>query len=92
METDRENKRNAVDNIEKNSQEPGLEILPDAEKALAVSQTVVEDEKSFEYVTGIKLWVVVASVTLVAFLMMLDTSIIVTVSFDEVYLTSLKFS
>lgn len=33
-----------------------------------------------EYISGIKLWLVIASVTLVCFLMMLDMSIIVTVS------------
>jgi hypothetical protein len=36
----------------------------------------------YEYVTGIKLWSVLAVVTLVAFLMMLDMSIIVTVIVD----------
>lgn len=35
-----------------------------------------------EYVTGARLFLVVASVTLVAFLMMLDMSILATVCFD----------
>jgi len=39
-------------------------------------------EAEFEYVTGVKLWLATAAVTLVCFLMMLDMSIIVTVSLD----------
>ena len=38
-------------------------------------------EPEHEYITGFKLWIVIASITLCCFLMMLDTSIIVTVSF-----------
>lgn len=38
-----------------------------------------EDEN--EYVTGSKLWILLASVTLIVFLMMLDMSIVVTVKF-----------
>jgi hypothetical protein len=37
----------------------------------------------FQYVTGVKLWLATAAVTLVAFLIMLDMSIIVTVSYDH---------
>jgi hypothetical protein len=36
-------------------------------------------EQQHEYLTGIKLWTLLASVTLVVFLMMLDTSIVGTV-------------
>ncbi len=37
-------------------------------------------DAEFQYVTGVKLWLATAAVTLVCFLMMLDMSIIVTVS------------
>jgi hypothetical protein len=37
-------------------------------------------ETEYEYVTGVKLWLAAVAVTLVAFLVMLDLSIIVTVS------------
>jgi hypothetical protein len=37
----------------------------------------------YEYITGIKLWLVIASLTLTCFLVMLDMSIVVTVSFDN---------
>lgn len=40
-------------------------------------------ETEYEYITGIKLWLVVASLTLACFLVMLDMSIVVTVSFDN---------
>jgi len=39
---------------------------------------VVDDDKP-EYLSGLRLWLVLASVTLVAFVMLLDMSIIVTV-------------
>lgn len=39
---------------------------------------VVEDLEKPEYLSGVRLWLVLASVTLVAFLMLLDMSIIVT--------------
>lgn len=46
-----------------------------------------------EYVTGLKLWLVIASVTLVLFLTLLDTTIIVTVWFnisvEHLYMSSL---
>jgi hypothetical protein len=40
----------------------------------------VEDVKKREYLSGVRLWLVVASVTIVAFVMLLDMSIIVTAS------------
>jgi hypothetical protein len=39
-------------------------------------------DAEFQYVTGVKLWLATAAVTLVCFLMMLDISIIVTVRYD----------
>jgi hypothetical protein len=42
-------------------------------------------EAEFQYVTGVKLWLVTAAVSLVCFLMMLDMSIIVTVSYDHLW-------
>lgn len=46
------------------------------------TEVVEAPETEYEYITGIQLWLVVASITLVCFLMLLDMSIIVTVSFD----------
>lgn len=40
-------------------------------------------ETEYEYITGIKLWLVIASLTVTSFLVMLDMSIIVIVSFDN---------
>jgi hypothetical protein len=52
-----------------------------AEKKADSNPTVTADEvPEHEYITGVKLWLVLAAVTLVVFLMMLDMSIIVTVS------------
>jgi hypothetical protein len=45
-----------------------------------IAQTAEVAEPEHEYITGIQLWLVMASVTLVIFLMLLDISIIVTVS------------
>lgn len=59
------------------------------EKPSDKSTTTVEDGlPEHEYVTGVKLLLVVTSVTLVAFLMMLDMSIIVTVGLHR---NGLKF-
>lgn len=41
-----------------------------------------EGAKDVVYMEGVKLWLVVGSITLVCFLMLLDMSIVVTVSFD----------
>jgi hypothetical protein len=41
---------------------------------------LVDDVKTREYLSGVRLWLVVASVTIVAFVMLLDMSIIVTAS------------
>jgi hypothetical protein len=43
-----------------------------------------EAQPEYEYITGAKLWLVLASVTLICFLMMLDMSIIVTVSSSSI--------
>jgi hypothetical protein len=40
----------------------------------------LEDVEKQEYLNGVRLWLVVASVTIVAFVMLLDMSIIVTAS------------
>lgn len=44
------------------------------------SQTQSQPAAEYEYMTGVKLFLVLVSVTLTVFLMMLDESIIVTVS------------
>jgi hypothetical protein len=44
------------------------------------TQGSVEDVKEREYLRGVRLWLVVASVTIVAFIMLLDMSILVTAS------------
>jgi hypothetical protein len=42
-------------------------------------QPPITSERTTQYITGLKLWLVVAAVTLVTFLILLDMSIIVTV-------------
>ena len=44
------------------------------------AKTLAPEEPEHEYVTGIKLWIALAAITLVFFLVLLDMSIIVTVS------------
>ena len=62
--------------------EPNISELSNPEKPLDGSTKPVEaTETEYEYITGIKLWLVIASITLICFLMMLDMSIVVTVSF-----------
>jgi multidrug efflux pump subunit AcrB len=55
-----------------------------------VQESVKNKER--EYITGFKLGMVVVGVTLVAFLVLLDTSIIVTVSCPKSWLSSLPGS
>ena len=42
-------------------------------------------DREYEWITGVKLWLVLSSLTLVCFLMTLDMSIIVTVRTDEFF-------
>jgi hypothetical protein len=53
----------------------------DPEKTLDSSTPtdLVQPAHEYEYITGVKLWLVLVSVTLAVFLVMLDESIIVTV-------------
>ena len=51
-----------------------------------VSKTPVTSDEEYEYIAGFKLTIVMVSVTMVAFLMMLDLSIISTVSQSEAFL------
>jgi hypothetical protein len=54
---------------------------PNAEKTLHTSTPTTEAEQAeYGYIKGFKLFLVITAVTLVVFLMMLDMSIIVTVS------------
>jgi hypothetical protein len=78
------------DKDEKHSSGPVVSLDRDVEKTTnpekqadgsATAAEVVEPEH--EFITGIKLSLVLASVVLVAFLMMLDMSIIVTVCFRD---------
>jgi hypothetical protein len=62
-------------------QEKRLELIASpAENADDGPKKASPDEEEYEYVTGFKRSIIIISVTLVAFLMMLDMSIIVTVS------------
>lgn len=47
-----------------------------------LDSSVETAQAEFQYVTGVKLWLVTAAVTFVCFLMSLDMSIIATVSLD----------
>jgi hypothetical protein len=61
----------------------GILVSSDPEKPPESNTKVAEAaepiETDYEYVTGVKLWLATAAVTLVCFLMLLDMSIIVTV-------------
>jgi hypothetical protein len=74
--------RNAVPDKSANqddSKNPARE--PNAENTLNTSTPITEAEQAeYGYVKGFKLFLVITAVTLVVFLMMLDMSIIVTVS------------
>ncbi len=59
--------------------EPGPEISSDAEKTVDGSAQPKGADEDHEYITGMKLFSVMSSVTLCCFLMLLDTSIITTV-------------
>lgn len=64
--------------------EPNAPELSDLEKPSDGSTKVEEAAKpEYEYITGVKLFLTIASITLVCFLMLLDMSIIVTVSFGN---------
>jgi hypothetical protein len=84
MENNQENKQHTEHIIEPETKGPEVNIASATEKHSDADQKVDGGEEAYEYVTGIKLWLVVASVTLIAFLMMLDMSIIVTVSFYRI--------
>jgi hypothetical protein len=62
-----------------------LEEKPNPAKSGPDSSAIHEDGKpEYEYITGAKLWLVLASVTLIVFLAMLDMSIIVTVGLSVI--------
>lgn len=56
------------------------EVDPEKQLYSLTSTEPVQPAPEYEYITGIKLWLVLVSVTLTVFLMMVDESIIVTVS------------
>lgn len=64
---------------EKSGETPATANQPSS----SILRTNKDCEEDYKYITGLKLAVVIVSVTLVAFLMMLDLSIIVTVSQDR---------
>jgi len=92
MEKEKNNQQNtnhgvAPANIVDMDEEQHGEEVSDAEKLSNGSMTVTEVGKAEpEYIAGVKLLLVLASVTLVAFLMMLDMTIIATVRFHLAYL------
>ena len=57
-----------------NDQPPSPAAPPDLEKQLTNKSTI-----EHEYLTGLKLWIMMSGVTLVCFLMLLDMSIVSTV-------------
>jgi len=52
-----------------------------SENVSATPQATNPKDVEYEYITGYKLFLVIGIVTLVAFIMLLDTSIVVTASF-----------
>jgi hypothetical protein len=83
MEEDKHEEKNG--DFGPNPESPIEKVLSEVKeinvtKPSEADATVVEDRKTeHEYVTGVKLFLVMASLTLVLFLMMLDMSIVVTV-------------
>lgn len=67
---------------EGNHPQPDVAAEVDPEKQLDSSTSTEPGQPvpEYEYITGVKLWLVLVSITLTVFLMMLDESIIVTVS------------
>lgn len=53
---------------------------PEKRDAHENTQELADDGEKPEYLSGVQLWLLLASVTLVAFVMLLDMSIIVTAS------------
>lgn len=73
--------------------EPSLGTSSDPEKgAEGKVAPQGESEEEYEYITGIKLFLVMAGVTLACFLMLLDTSIITTVCFCDSVIQRLLFA
>lgn len=68
----------AVDGTAKSSTE--LSSPPRNETESTPSSPVPEGDSEHEYITGAKLFLAITSITLIVFLMLLDTSIITTVS------------
>jgi hypothetical protein len=56
------------------------EVDPEKQLAPPTSTDPEQPAPEYEYMTGVKLWLLLVSITLTVFLMMLDESIIVTVS------------
>jgi hypothetical protein len=80
MENPEDNKEFGNIGVNSTADDKNLEQKVDTEKSPSDSRTATESEKEHEYITGWKLVLVLAAVTLVVFLMLLDMSIIVTVS------------
>jgi hypothetical protein len=55
-------------------------IDPEKQLDSSASTKIRQPAPEYEYITGVKLWLVLVSITLTVFLVMLDESIIVTVS------------
>jgi hypothetical protein len=80
MEKDQTDQRGSMESVVKEAvvEEP-KEMINATEVKSSHPNT---EEPEHEYITGSKLWAVLASVTLVLFLTLLDMSIIVTVSYN----------
>jgi hypothetical protein len=76
-----------VERPESNEKQQNIETLPSGETT--TNQTPppdtppTEKEKEWEYITGLKLILVLIAVTLACFLMLLDSSILSTVSIEQ---------
>ena len=64
--------------LERNGHEVGMEISENPSDRSVEASEKAEEVKQ-EYISGFKLWMLLAAVTLAVFLMMLDQAIIVTV-------------
>lgn len=69
--------------IEKNSSETPQIISPPTEEKCSKDEgieTFSDEEEDYEYISGYKVFVVLAAITLTTFLALLDTTIVATVS------------
>ncbi|KAG0652220.1 Efflux pump mlcE [Hyphodiscus hymeniophilus] len=72
-------------NLRSDGEEP---IQPDSKAEILPDTAKTEQEKEYEYITGLKLMLIIAAVTLTVFLILLDSSIVTTVNSHALFFRS----